>query len=146
MPYLPADQVRRHEQRERWFRLHRYSEWARIVGDRCRRLRNARDLALHQIAEMIETPGGRSYTPGYLSRLERGWSKAPLHVYVGFAEAVGVAPGILLGPDEAQRIVTAPEMTLVLALREMGLEPHVALARLATTHAPGGIRTPDLTG
>lgn len=108
-----------------------HCEWACVVGDRVRRLRNARDLSLAGLAALVEKPEGGSYSPGYFSRLERGWASAPLYVYLALAAVLEVEPGRLLGSDDAQKPITEAEMTLVRFIREVGLAPHMALARLA---------------
>lgn len=111
-------------------------EWGMIVGDRIRRLRRDREMSLVQLATAVEKPGGGSYSPGYFSRIERGWASAPLWVYIAIASAFGIHPWLLLGPEEVQKEVTDSELTLVRFLRDQGLAPHEALVRLATVRAP----------
>jgi hypothetical protein len=65
-----------------------------------------------------------------VSRLEKGYANAPLYAYIHFAEAYGVAPELLLGPDEVQRPVGLGEMTLLRVLRRLEIEPDEALARI----------------
>ena len=107
-----------------------HCEWACVVGDRVRRLRNARKLSLVGLAAIVDKPEGDSYSPDYFSRLERGWASAPLYAYLAIAAALEVEPGRLLGSDDAQKPITEAEMTLVRFLRESQLAPHEALARL----------------
>ena len=102
-----------------------------MIGDRVRRLRRSRDLTLVQLSERVEKPEGGRYSPGYFSRLERSWATSPLYVYLAVADVLEVAPGRLLGPDDAQRSATEGEMTLVRFLRRAGVSPDEAIARLA---------------
>jgi hypothetical protein len=78
----------------------------------------------------VERPGGRPYSAGYLSRIERGWASAPLYVYLVVADALGVAPGRLLGPDDAEREVDQAEEMLLAVLQKLELDPAEAVARL----------------
>jgi transcriptional regulator with XRE-family HTH domain len=111
---------------------HRYkTEWGIVVGDRVRRLRRSRDLTLRELAEMIVRPDGGHYHGGYMSRLERGYSFAPLYTYVVAADALGIEAGRLLGPDDVQREVSEAEHMLLRFLRDAGVTPHDALGRLA---------------
>ena len=84
---------------------------------------------------MVRKPEGGCYSGGYFSRLERGWSSASLFAYIGIAEALDVGPGRLLGSDDAHKAVSDAEKTLVLFLREAGVAPHEAIARLARAGA-----------
>lgn len=111
-----------------------HCEWGIVVGDRIRRLRKQRDLTLNQLCLNVFKPEGGNYTAGYLSRLERGWASAPLYVYLALADALEVAPGRLLGPDDAARSVSDAEMTLVRFTRRLALEPDEAIALLARGH------------
>lgn len=97
-----------------------------------RRLRNGRGLSLAELAGLVDKPEGGSYSPGYFSRLERGWASAPLYIYLALAAVLEVEPGRLMGSDDAQKPITEAEMTLVRFTREVKLAPHEALARLAT--------------
>lgn len=90
-----------------------HCEWAVVVGDRIRRMRNARRLTLHDMTRLVHKPNDGSYSAGYFSRLERGWATAPLYVYIAIADVFEVLPGHLLGPDSAQMPVTEGELTLV---------------------------------
>lgn len=107
-----------------------YTEWSAMVGDRVRRLRLARDLTLVQLAAIVERAAHGSYSPGYLSRLERGYATAPLRAYLEIAVALEVAPGRLLGSDELEREVSEAEMTLISLIRRLELAPDEAIARL----------------
>jgi transcriptional regulator with XRE-family HTH domain len=108
-----------------------HCEWSAVVGNRVRRSRRAQDLTLVQLARALHKPEGGHYSAGYVSRVERGWASAPLYVYLAIADVLGLDPGRLLGPDEVQKEVTDAELTLVRFLREAGVAPHEALARLA---------------
>jgi transcriptional regulator with XRE-family HTH domain len=108
-----------------------HCEWGTVVGDRVRRLRRERGMTLHELSMEVDKPQGGHYSPGYFSRLERGWASAPLVVYVEIAGVFGVEPGRLLGPDDAQREVSEGEMTLLHVLRRMELVPAEAIALLA---------------
>ena len=108
-----------------------YCEWAVVVGDRVRRLRKAEELSLDGLCRLIHRPDGGRYSAGHLSRLERGYASAPLYFHLLLADALGVDPGRLLGPDDAQREVAEAEMTLLLFLRTADIAPHEAIARLA---------------
>jgi hypothetical protein len=47
------------------------------------------------------------------------------------AEALGVDPGVLLGPDEAQRDVSPAETVLLRFLERAEIDPVDAIARIA---------------
>jgi len=51
---------------------------------------------------------------------------------VHLAEALEVDPKRLLGTEDLQRPIGEAEMTLIRFLRTAGIEPHEALARLAS--------------
>lgn len=113
-------------------------EWAIVVGDRVRRLRRDRGLTLVQLCHKVEKPHGEgSYSAGYFSRLERGWASPPLYAYVMVADVLGVHPGRLLGPDDAQQDVTEAELTLITLIRNLRMPIAEAIARLAGLDAPG---------
>ncbi len=81
-----------------------HCEWSVVVGDRIRRLRNARSLTLGEMTDLVAKPDGDGrYSAGYLSRLERGNAGAPLYVYLAIAVAFDLSPGRLLGADDAER-------------------------------------------
>ena len=96
-----------------------------------RRLREARGLRLMDMAYAITTEDGKSlYSPGHLSRIERGWPAASFYIYLAISAQLEMDPGRLLGADGALLDVSEAEMTLVRALRELEIEPHEALAAL----------------
>lgn len=78
-----------------------HCEWGAVVGDRVRRLRRDRDMTLYDLTRAVHKPEGGHYSPGYFSRLERGFANAPLHTYLAVADALDVDAGTLLGPDVA---------------------------------------------
>jgi transcriptional regulator with XRE-family HTH domain len=112
-----------------WNRRYR-CEWGEVVGGRVRRLRQAHGLSLAQTAASFHRPDGGHYSPGFLSRLERGWASPPLWVYVALAELFAVAPGRLLGPNHVAMEISEPEVTLLRLLRRLRIEPDEAIARL----------------
>jgi transcriptional regulator with XRE-family HTH domain len=107
-----------------------FCDWGVVVGDRIRRLRRGREMALIDLCRVVDKPDGGQYTPGFFSRLERGWASGPLATYANVADAFDVEPGRLLGPDDAQCEVSESEMTLIRVLRQMRLAPHEAITRL----------------
>ena len=107
-----------------------HCEWSIVVGDRVRRLRRARGWTLYDLRHAVAKPEGGRYSVSTISRLERGWASAPLYVYLAVADALGVEPGRLLGPDDAEREVTEGEMTMLRVLRRTRIHPHEALVRL----------------
>lgn len=115
-----------------------YSDWSAVVGDRVRRLRRDRDMALVDLCGIVDKPDGARYTPGFFSRLERGWASGPLATYVNVAEALEVEPGRLLGPDDVQLEISEAEMTLVDLVRRIGISPAEAIARLARLEVDPG--------
>jgi transcriptional regulator with XRE-family HTH domain len=112
-----------------WSRRYR-CEWGEVVGGRVRRLREARGLTLAQVAGSFQRPDGGHYSPGFLSRLERGWASPPLWVYVVLAEHFDVEPGRLLGPDHVATGISEAEVMLLRLLRRLRVEPDEAIARL----------------
>lgn len=112
-----------------WNRRYR-CEWGEVVGGRVRRLREAQGLTLAQVAGSFQRPDGGHYSPGFLSRLERGWASPPLWVYVVLAEHFDVEPGRLLGPDHVATVISEAEVTLLRLLRRLRVEPDEAIARL----------------
>ena len=116
---------------------HRRCEWTIVVGDRIRRLRRDRGLTLVEVARSVERPDRKAFSPGHLSKIERGWANSPLSTYLAIAGALEVAPWRLLGPEEVQKEVTDAELTLIQFLRHVRLPPHVALAQLASCEPPG---------
>jgi transcriptional regulator with XRE-family HTH domain len=111
--------------------------WGAVVGDRIRRLRQARDMTLFDLTRVVHKPEGGHYSPGYFSRLERGWASAPLYTYLAIADAFDLDPGVLLGPDAATLETSEPEAMLLRCLRGLAIAPHDAMLRLtAPTSAP----------
>jgi transcriptional regulator with XRE-family HTH domain len=109
-----------------------WCEWAGVVGDRVRRLRTARNWTLFDLARPITSWDGRAlYSVSHYSRLERGWATAPIYTYLAVAAVLEVEPGRLLGPDSAMLEASESELTLLKALRELGIAPHEALVQLA---------------
>jgi transcriptional regulator with XRE-family HTH domain len=104
------------------------------VGERVRRLRLARGMTLRDVRERIYKPNGGFYSIGYLSKLERGWSNAPLYVYLTIGELMATVPGQLLGPDDTLRGASSGELTVIAVARRLGLRPDEAVLRLL---APG---------
>lgn len=113
-----------------WNRRYR-CEWGEVVGGRVRRLRKAHGLTLARTAGLFHRPDGGHYSPGFLSRLERGWASPPLWVYVALAERFDVEPGRLLGLDHVAMEISEAEVTLLRLLRRLHIEPDEAIARLA---------------
>ncbi len=107
-----------------------HCEWSVVIGDRVRRLRNARGLFLWQMSQLVEKPNEGCYSAGYFSKIERGFASAPLYVYLAIADVFEVPPGRLLGPDDAQRSVTEAEMTLVGVIRRLGISADEAIVRV----------------
>lgn len=107
------------------------TEWGQVVGRRVRLLRQQADLTIYELAGDLYRADGRPYSASFVSRLERGWASPPLHTYVVIADRFEVQPGQLLGDDGITSPVTPAELTLVRALREMGVSPEQAIARLA---------------
>jgi hypothetical protein len=71
---------------------------------------HARDMTLAAFAATVYKPDGGCYTPGYFSRLERGWASAPMYVYLAVAHA--------------------RELMLICCLRRLHISPDEALVRL----------------
>ncbi len=115
-----------------------FCEWGIVVGDRVRRTRVAQGLTLEKLRTAVEKPEGGCYGGGYFSRLERGWTNAPLYAYIALAETLGLDPGRLLGPDDAHKPVTEAEMTLLNVLRELRIPPSEAIVRLTAGALPQG--------
>jgi hypothetical protein len=90
-------------------------------------------MVLVDLCRLVDKPDGGRYSPGFFSRLERGWASGPLATYVNVAHSFGVEPGRLLGPDDVQRDVSEAEMTLLSVLRRMDMSPDEAIARLVRT-------------
>lgn len=87
-------------------------------------------MTLYDPASAVRKPEGGHYSPGYFSRLERGWASAPLYTYLAVADALEVDAGVLLGPDAASLATSEAEAMLLRCLRSLGIPPHDAMAAL----------------
>lgn len=96
-------------------------------------------MTLADLCVIVDKPDGGRYTPGFFSRLERGWASGPLATYINAAEAFGVEAGRLLGPHDVQLEVSENEMTLIRVLRRMRMPPHEAIVRLAGLGKDAGL-------
>jgi transcriptional regulator with XRE-family HTH domain len=106
-------------------------EWGEVVGLRVRRLRKSRGWTLQDLRGKVRKPDGGTYSGGYFSRMERGWTSPPLYAYIATAEALEVEPGALLGLEAFEQELS-PEQRLVLAVIErLGLSAEEAIARIA---------------
>jgi transcriptional regulator with XRE-family HTH domain len=106
----------------------RGTEWAQVVGRRVRELRRGRGWTIFDLAGYARRADGLQYSPSTFSRLERGSAASPFHVFLQLASVLEIAPGRLLGEDEALLDATGGETTLLRTLRELGIAPHEALA------------------
>src|SRR3954470_1169849 len=107
-----------------------FCEWGAVVGGRIRRLRRQRRMRLSDLGRALTRPDGSHYSAGFVSRLERGRSAAPLYMYLAIADALETDPGVLLGPDSTALEISESEAVLIRYLRGMGIEPHDAILRL----------------
>lgn len=107
-----------------------FCEWGAVVGGRIRRLRRQRRMRLTDLGRALTRPDGTHYSAGFVSRLERGRSAAPLYMYLAIADVLEVDPGVLLGPDSTALDISNEEAVLLRCLRSMNLEPHEAILRL----------------
>lgn len=110
-------------------------EWSVIVGQRIRRLREQRGLTLGQVALAMEKPEGGHYSPGYISRIERGWASATFYAYLSIAAALDVEPANLLGPDPGAEALSEGDAMLLRCVAALGLEPHEAILRVSAGQA-----------
>src|SRR4051794_17551851 len=117
-----------------------YCEWGAVIGGRIRRLRRQRRMRLTDLGRALRHPDGSYHSAGFVSRLERGRSAAPLYMYLAIADVLEVDPGVLLGPEAAALDVSEPEAVLLRWLRGLGIEPHEAMVRLAGQPASGDPR------
>jgi transcriptional regulator with XRE-family HTH domain len=115
---------------EGWSKAYKL-EWGEVVGHRVRRLRQAREWALHDLQKRVPKPGGGRYSGGYFSRVERGWTSPPLYVYLRIAEALEIEAGALLGLETFDRELGPEQLLLLKVVERMGLTPEEAIARLA---------------
>src|SRR3954468_19167901 len=108
-----------------------YCEWGALVGGRIRRLRRRRRITLTDLGRALVRPDGSCFSAGWVSRLERGRSAAPLYMYLAIADVLEVDRGVLLGAEAGALEATEGEAVLLRYLREVGIEPHVAIVRLS---------------
>ena len=90
-------------------------------------------MTLFDLTRAVRKPEGGHYSPGYFSRLERGWASAPLYTYLAIADAFDLDPGVLLGPDAATLETSEGEAMLLRCLRGLGIEPHEAVLTLTAS-------------
>jgi transcriptional regulator with XRE-family HTH domain len=107
-----------------------YCEWGAVVGGRIRRLRRQRRATLQDLGRALVRPNRGHYSAGFVSRLERGRTSAPLYIYLAVADALEVDPGILMGPDAVVQDVSEAEAMLLRCLRGLGIAPHEAMLRV----------------
>jgi transcriptional regulator with XRE-family HTH domain len=93
-------------------------------------------MTLTDFGRALTRPDGRYFSAGWVSRLERGRSAAPLYVYLAIADLLEVDPGVLLGPEAAALDVTDGEAVLLQYLRGAGIEPSEAILRLSGCGSP----------
>lgn len=115
---------------DQWELLYR-TPYTVMVGGRLRRVRETLKLTQEQALARARRPNGRTYSQGFLSRIEAGYANPPLYAYVHLAEAYELEPGRILGSDEAQKPITEAEMTVLKFLRRARISPDEALVRLA---------------
>lgn len=111
-------------------------EYGKLLGARIKRLRLSHGLRLMDLAERVYRPGRPGqpwFSASYFSRIERGYTSAALYGYIAIAEVFELSPGRLLGLDDWDRHITEAEMTLLRFLREAGIEPHVAIAKITAS-------------
>lgn len=107
-------------------------DWSVLVGQRIRRVRRERDMSLKELGLQMAKPGGGSYSPSHVSRVERGWSSSPLYAYLVIAAVLDLEPGKLLGPDACAYDVSEEEAVLLRCVKSLGLEPHEAILRITS--------------
>lgn len=88
-------------------------------------------MRLTDLGRALTRSDGSYHSAGFVSRLERGRSAAPLYVYLAIADVLEVDAGVLLGPEASALEVTESEAVLLRCLRELGIEPHEAILRLS---------------
>jgi len=131
----PANVMSQGDMGPRWSARYRL-EWGEIVGGRVRRLRLARGWRLHDLSGRVPKPEGGWYSPGYFSRLERGWTTPSMYVYIATAQALEIAPGKLLGEEQLEQELTPEQALLLRFLQRAGIEPEEAIARLTMLDPP----------
>ena len=91
---------------ERWELLYR-TAYSGMLGARLRRIREGRHLTQGQALRLVKRPppSKRTYSQGFLSRIEAGYANSPLYAYIHLAEAYKIDPGRLMGPEEAEKPV-----------------------------------------
>lgn len=112
-----------------WALLYR-TEYTQMVGWRVRRLRRERDWTQQKLAKEIAHPRGDRYSPGLISRIEKGHANPPLYAYVHLAETLELDPGRLLGSYELEAEISEAERTLILFLRRGRITVDEALSRI----------------
>jgi transcriptional regulator with XRE-family HTH domain len=116
--------------RSEWLRAYRL-EWGEVIGLRVRRLRKAREWTLQDLRAKVRKPDGGSYSGGYFSRMERGWTSPPLYAYIATAEALEVEAGELLGSAAFEQELTAEQRLVLAVIERLGLSADEAIARIA---------------
>ncbi len=82
------------------------------------------------MTRVIEKPNEGFYSPGFFSRLERGWASPPLYVYLAIAAEFQVEAGRLLGPDDVEKPLSDREMTLIEVVRRARIPAAEAIRRV----------------
>ena len=113
------------------------TDYTELVGLRIRRMRQARGWTQRELLARIAWPRGGRYSSGLLSRVENGFANPPIFVYVHVAAALETEPERLMGREDLRRPVAEAELTLLRYPRAVGMEPHEALARLASESSTG---------
>jgi transcriptional regulator with XRE-family HTH domain len=113
-----------------WDLKHR-TEYTQMVGRRIRRIREGLELTQGHLGQQARKPNGDRYSPGMISRMERGHANPPIYAYVDVAAVLDIAPGVLLGPRSVEDPIEEGELTLVRFLRRIGMTPDEALALIA---------------
>jgi transcriptional regulator with XRE-family HTH domain len=119
-------------------RLLDWSPWTALVGGRIRSLRKRRGLTLAELVQRVEIRGVKPrFGIGYLSEIERGRGTCPMCIYEAVANALGVPPWVLLGPDEIDKPFSDAEIVLLRTLARLGITPDEAIARIAKAERGG---------
>jgi transcriptional regulator with XRE-family HTH domain len=106
------------------------SDYSRRVGARIRDRRQGLGLTQVQVVRRVENPRGGRYSPGLLSRMERGWANPPLYAYIHVSEAIEIDCAELMGPEADEADPSEAELAMLWTLRRLGLEIDDALARI----------------